>query len=432
MVLGEGEMYERSSDGGWLVPLGFATTVSMWAVAYVGRLPFVTAPSWLIGLGMLLVVVFWGWRTGTWVERGLVSGAKIGMVAAVLNILILGSFLSSSEQPGLVPSALWWIPGSLVVTALIAAAAAHFAGLGAKREPPEWAGLLSKVALGATFLLVVAGGLVTSNESGLAVVDWPNSYGYNMFLYPISKMTGGIYYEHAHRLFGSLVGLTTVALALYLWRRDGRKWVTALALTSVVVVVIQGILGGLRVTGNFTLSTSAQDMAPSIALAVLHGVLGQVFLALMASLAVVTSSAWGRATLKDSPEGGALDRQLQAFLIGTLLVQLVLGAVQRHIAWGLVIHITMAAVVWMLASVAGARGWWLWPDFSAVSRFGKAVLIIAGVQVLLGITAMAVTAGDAVVGNPGLFEVMTTTAHQACGALLLATSVALALMTRRS
>lgn len=425
-------MHERSLSGGWLVPLGFATTVSMWAVAYLGRLPFITAPSWLIATGMLLAVAGWGWRTGSWVERGLVAGAKVGLMAAILNMLILGSFLSSSERPGLVPSALWWIPGSLVITALIAAVAAHFGGRRTTREAPGWAGLLSKVAVGATFLLVVAGGLVTSNESGLAVVDWPNSYGYNMFLYPISRMTGGIYYEHAHRLFGSLVGLTTIALALYLWRRDVRRWVKALAFFSVVVVVVQGIFGGLRVTGNFTMSTSPDDMVPSIALAVIHGVLGQVFLALIASLAVVTSSAWERATTETSDGDGSLDRQLQAFLLGTLLIQLVLGAAQRHVAWGLIIHITMAAVVWMLASVAGARGWWLWPDASPVSRLGKAVLVIGGVQVLLGVTAMAVTAGDAVVGAPGLFEAMATTAHQACGALLLASSVALALLTRRS
>ncbi len=425
-------MAHYTKDGGWLVPLAFATTVSMWAVAYLGRLPVIMAPSWLIGSAMLLVVAFWGWRTGTWIDSALVSGAKVGLGAAILNMLILGSFLSSSDRPGLIPSALWWIPGSLIVTALIAAAAAHIGGRGDRQQVPSWTGLLSKVALGATFLLVVAGGLVTSNESGLAVVDWPNSYGYNMFLYPISRMTGGIYYEHAHRLFGSLVGLTTIALALYVWRRDPRRWVTRLALSSVVVVIIQGILGGLRVTGNFTLSTSAEDMAPSIVLAVLHGVLGQVFLALMVSLAVVCSSAWSTNTEEQGPTDRSLDRSLQISLVGTLLIQLVLGAVQRHIAWGLVIHITMAAVVWMLASVAGARGWWLWTNTSPVSRLGKAVLIIAGVQVLLGITALAVTAGDAVVGNPGQFEVMATTAHQACGAVLLATSVALTLMTRRS
>ena len=73
----------------------------------------------------------------------------------------------------------------------------------------------ANVTVAATFLLVVAGGLVTSNEAGLAVVDWPNSFGYNMFLYPLAKMTGGIYYEHAHRLYGSLVGLTTIVLAGY-------------------------------------------------------------------------------------------------------------------------------------------------------------------------------------------------------------------------
>lgn len=424
-------MLSESSKRGWLVPLSFAAAVSMWAVAYAGRLPVIMAPSWLIGLAMLLVVAVWGSRTGKWTERGAVDGALVGMVAAVINMLILGSFLSSSKQPGLVPSALWWIPGSLVITAAIAALAAHLGSKGGLREAPEWPGLLSKVALGATFLLVVAGGLVTSNESGLAVVDWPNSYGYNMFLYPISKMTGGIYYEHAHRLFGSLVGLTTVALALYLWRFDERRWVNRFALASVVVVVIQGILGGLRVTGDFTLSTSAEDMTPSIVLAVLHGVLGQVFLAIMVSIAVVTSKTWHQIASAESSIDGSLDRTLQALLIGTLLVQLVLGAVQRHLEWGLVIHITMAAVVWMLASVAGARGWWLWPTGSPVSRLGKAVLIIAGVQVLLGITALAVTAGEAVVGNPGQFEVMAATAHQACGALLLATSVALTLMCRR-
>ncbi|MCK5378678.1 MAG: COX15/CtaA family protein [Acidobacteria bacterium] len=425
-------MNERSTDGAWLVPLGFATAVSMWALAYLGRLPVIMAPSWLIGLAMLLIVGGWGWRTGTWIDGALLAGAKVGLVAAIINMLILGSFLSSSERPGLVPSALWWVPGSLVITAVIAALAAHLGARGGQREPPVWAGLLSKVALGATFLLVVAGGLVTSNEAGLAVVDWPNSYGYNMFLYPISRMTGGIYYEHAHRLFGSLVGLTTVALALYLWRFDTRRWVTRLALSSVVVVIVQGILGGLRVTGNFTLSTSAEDMAPSLALAVLHGVLGQIFMGMIVALAVVTSRTWQSGSPEtDERPTGDLDRTLQGFLVAVLVVQLILGAVQRHFAWGLVVHITMAAVVWMLASVAGARGWWLWPDYSPVSRLGKAVLIIAGIQVLLGIMALAVTAGEAIVGNPGLFEVMATTAHQACGALLLATSVALAMMTRQ-
>ena len=127
-----------------------------------------------------------------------------------------------------------------------------------------WTALFSKVGVAATFLLVVAGGLVTSNEAGLAVVDWPNSFGSNMFLFPLARMTGGIYYEHAHRLFGALVGLTTIVLAVRLWRYDNRGWLKRLSLVAVVLVIVQGSLGGLRVTGGFTMSTSEADMAPTL------------------------------------------------------------------------------------------------------------------------------------------------------------------------
>lgn len=417
---------------GWLVPIGFAMSVTMWLAAYLGRLPLVMAPSWLVGLVMLAVVVAWGYRVGLWLDSGAAAAAKAGLLCAVINMLILGSLLSSPEGSSLIPSALWWIPGSLFLTGFLAGAAGRFGSARPRRKAPSWPALFSKTALGATFLLVVAGGLVTSNEAGLAVVDWPNSYGYNMFLYPLSKMTGGIFYEHAHRLFGSLVGLTTIALALYVRRFDGRRWVKNLSGVAVGVVVVQGILGGLRVTGSFTWSTDPEAMAPSIVLAVIHGVLGQMFLAIMAALAVGMSEFWqnGDAAGVRSRRGD-LDRLLQGWLLAVLLIQLVFGAVQRHVAWGLVIHITLAAVVWMLASVAGARGWWLWPDGSVVSRLGKAVLITGGIQVLLGLIALALTAGEAVVGDPRVSEVLATTAHQACGALLLAFSVAFALSAAR-
>ena len=97
--------------------------------------------------------------------------------------------------------------------------------------------------------MVRVGWCERSTGTGLAVVDWPNSFGYNMFLYPFSRMTGGIYYEHAHRLFGALVGLTTVVLAAMLQVRDARPWVRRLGWATVALVGIQGLLGGLRVTG---------------------------------------------------------------------------------------------------------------------------------------------------------------------------------------
>ena len=109
-----------------------------------------------------------------------------------------------------------------------------------------------------------------------AVVDWPNTEGYNMFLYPLARMTGGVYLEHAHRLLGSLVGFTTLMLAVHVQITERRGALKALAWTALGFVVVQGILGGLRVTGHFTLSTRPADTDPKVVLAAIHGVFGQV------------------------------------------------------------------------------------------------------------------------------------------------------------
>ncbi len=122
---------------------------------------------------------------------------------------------------------------------------------------------------------------------------------------------------------------------------------------------------------------------------------------------------------------------MQIWLIGILLLQLVLGAVQRHMAQGLIIHITIAAVVVMIAVVAGARAWGLYHGVRPVQQLGQLLMAGLAVQVALGIAALAVTQGRAVVGNPSTLEVTIATAHQATGAVLLALSVALMLWTRR-
>lgn len=112
-------------------------------------------------------------------------------------------------------------------------------------RPLHWFAVATAVA---TFLLLGAGGLVTSHEAGMSVPDWPNSYGYNMFAFPISKWTGGIFYEHTHRLWASVVGLMTTILAAWIWLRDSRKWMKWLGVIAFLLVVAQGVLGGLRVT----------------------------------------------------------------------------------------------------------------------------------------------------------------------------------------
>jgi cytochrome c oxidase assembly protein subunit 15 len=420
-------------DRSYALALGFAATVTMWTVAYFGRLPAVMAPSWTILVLMLAAVVTWGWLAGRWSQDGWWAGVLVGATAAVLNLLILGSLLAPTDGGGVQPSALVWIPLSIAVVGGLAGVAA---AVGSRSEDPaavdrDWTATLSKVAVAATFLLVVAGGLVTSQEAGLAVVDWPNTFGYNMFLYPLARMTGGIYYEHAHRLFGALVGITTVTLAVRLWRRETRAWIQRLGMFAVVLVVIQGILGGLRVTGGFTLSTSPEDMAPSILLAITHGVFGQLFLALIVTLAVVTSRWWREGPPAEERTSTASDRSVQLGLVSLLALQLVFGAVQRHVAQGLLIHVTLAAIVVVVAIAAGARAWGLYHGVWPVQRLGQSVLALVSVQVTLGIAALAVTQGRAVVGDPTTVEVSLATAHQACGALLLAVSVALMVWTRR-
>jgi cytochrome c oxidase assembly protein subunit 15 len=422
----------RTADGGFVLPLAFAGAVTMWSIAYAGRLPAVMAPSWLIGISMLAAVAVWSWWAGRRAAIGWRGGALVGAVVAVLNLLILGSLLSDPDG-GLRAGAAWWIPASVLMMAVLAGVGA----IAGSRSPaidvpvPDWTALFSKVAVVATFLLVVAGGLVTSSEAGLAVVDWPNTFGSNMFLYPLARMTGGIFYEHAHRLFGALVGLTTLALAVRLWRVDGRRWIRVASAVAVATVIVQGVLGGLRVTGSFTLSTAPEDMAPNIVLAIAHGVLGQLFLALVVALAAGTSRLWTTAAGAEVKGSAGADHTLQIWLVGALGVQLVFGAVQRHVAQGLVIHITLAAVVVMVAVAAGARAWGLYHGSWPVQRLGQLVMGVVAIQVALGIAALAVTQGRAVVGSPTTLEVTIATAHQATGAALLAISVLLLAWTRR-
>src|SRR6187397_1851013 len=99
----------------------------------------------------------------------------------------------------------------------------------------------------ATFPLIFMGGLVTSHGAGMSVPDWPNSYGYNMLTFPPSKWIGGIFYEHTHRLMGTVVGMLSIVLTIVAWKVEPRRWVRWLATSTLGMVMLQGILGGLRV-----------------------------------------------------------------------------------------------------------------------------------------------------------------------------------------
>ncbi len=178
-----------------------------------------------------------------------------------------------------------------------------------------------------TLVLICLGGLVTSHEAGMAVPDWPNTFGYNPFFFPVSRWVGGILYEHTHRLFASGVGLFTTLLAVWLWLKESRRWLRWLGIVAFFAVVLQGVLGGLRVV-------LIKDE-----LGIFHATLGQLFFVLTCSIAMFTSR-WWIITAQAAPAAGAGQKGVRRwFLLTTLLIvcQLILGATMRHQHAGLAI-----------------------------------------------------------------------------------------------
>jgi cytochrome c oxidase assembly protein subunit 15 len=159
--------------------------------------------------------------------------------------------------------------------------------------------------------------MVTSKNVGLAVPDWPTTFGYNMFLFPVSRWVGGILFEHTHRLMGSVVGLLTIVLAAWLWLSDDRRWVRNLGLIAVVGVILQGILGGLRVT----------MMKNEIG--IFHACVAQAFLGLLVFIVLVTTKFW-RSLADQQFERFSPIKTLAIGITVAIYVQLALGATMRH------------------------------------------------------------------------------------------------------
>lgn len=392
--------------------IGFGAAVAMWASAYLARLPFVQAPAaalFVAFVGCYLGAGFLAARS----TGSVAAGARAGAVASCVNLLVLLGLLWKENAA----TAAAWIPASIGIGAALSALGA-LAGrrAPAKGDDGDWTGALCRVHVVATVLLVAVGGLVTSHDAGLAVPDWPNTFGSNMFLYPLARMTGGIYYEHAHRLFGTLIGLTTIVAGISVFRADTRPGVRPLALGLIGLVIVQGVLGGLRVT----------DL--SIALAIAHGMLGQVFLALVGAQAALMSRTWRHGPEASPHEAAETDRSLTAWTVGLVLVQLLLGALTRHLSErdGLVtLHITMAVVVVVVSLFAGLRAWGIHPDLPPLRRAGLGIAHALGLQLVLGVTALVAREL-----KPG-WEPLVTTAHQTTGALILLLAVQLFAWQRR-
>jgi cytochrome c oxidase assembly protein subunit 15 len=187
--------------------------------------------------------------------------------------------------------------------------------------------LFAMLVAATTGVLIFAGGLVTSTESGLSVPDWPNTYGYFMFFFPLEKMVGGIRYEHTHRLIASTVGFLILVLAAWLWRSETRLWVRRLGYIALAAVITQGILGGITVLWY---------LPDPISIA--HASLAQIVFCLTMTIALVTSPGWKGAYASNGPAPD--DRMLQrvaAVTTGLIYLQIVVGATMRHTGAGLAI-----------------------------------------------------------------------------------------------
>jgi len=267
-----------------------------------------------------------------------------------------------------------------------------------------------------TWFLIIAGALVTGNEAGLAVPDWPLSYG---SLTP--PMVGGIFFEHGHRMIAATVGLLTVILALWLWRKEPRQTVRGLGWLALGTVIAQGILGGVTVL--FFLPA---------AISIAHGCLAQAFFCMVVSLAWVTSARWKGDPISkvEDPDHFPL-RQLGLLALGSIYIQLILGAYLRHSKSGILMHILGALFVVLVIIWVFIRSTGRYAQVAALFRPAVILILLLMTQIFLGIGSLWIRMITQNAVQPDRLAVAITTAHVAVGALLLATVLILTLEASR-
>ncbi len=265
---------------------------------------------------------------------------------------------------------------------------------------------------GAVLLLILAGGLVTSHEAGLAVPDWPLSYGQ-----AFPPMVGNVFWEHGHRMIAGTVGVLTFILALWIQVSEKPVRVKKLAWVTFAAVILQALLGGLTVLYLLPAPVS-----------IFHACLAQTFFCLVISLAFFLKPAKiGFQPPNDYPEGL---QKLSFMTAGIIFLQLILGAVVRHTGWGVEWHVFMAfAVVAHVFMLAGkiVRG----NPQSALFKPAAGIGLLTIVQFFLGIGSFVFRHMLEQGYAPSKTAVFFTAAHQTNGALVLGTSVLIALMVKR-
>ncbi|MDE2179595.1 MAG: COX15/CtaA family protein [candidate division NC10 bacterium] len=272
-----------------------------------------------------------------------------------------------------------------------------------------------------TLLLIFVGGLVTNTGAGLAVPDWPTTFGHNMFLYPWSHMVGGIFYEHSHRLIGSTVGLLTLGLALVLWLKESGRSARWLGVVAVGAVIIQGVLGGLRV---ILVSAGSE-------LALIHGLVAQAFFALTVSVVVLTTAEWKhRPRMVVVADAGAV-KHLCLLTTGCVYLQICFGALLTHIGDWTLAHLLGAALVtihiWRLATQILKHH----SDQVGLARPVTLLVGLLGLQLLLGLGSYVNRFTSFEIPYAIFTRLALPTVHRITGALMLGVCIVLTLRAYR-
>jgi cytochrome c oxidase assembly protein subunit 15 len=280
-----------------------------------------------------------------------------------------------------------------------------------ENEPLRGVYRLAVAASGCTILLLMAGALVTNNDAGDSVPDWPLAYGR---LFP--PMVGGIRFEYTHRVIAGIVSILMLVLAVWIARTESRPIARHLGWAALGLVIAQAVLGGIRVLVGY----------PTVS-ATMHAILAQIFFMTLVGLSLYLSPWWRRdlPALDDfsSPRLPSLATSTTAAVLG----QIVLGAAFRHGDFGLTPHLIGAGVVTVLV-VWTARA--VQTRFRGVRELRRGLLLLHAtfaIQISLGFAAWWAMASANQQSQPTLLYVVLTVAHVLGGALTLAASVILML-----
>lgn len=271
-----------------------------------------------------------------------------------------------------------------------------------------------------TWPLLISGGQVTTYKVGMAVPDWPSTFGENMFLYDFWNSSLGVFIEHRHRLLGAGLGFTTIVLAIWAIVVDPRRWMKFAGVGALAAVCVQGGIGGLRVRWN------------SQSFAAFHACSGQAVFALMVAVAVWTGPRWWNSL--ERKEDVEHLRRKSLVLLALVYLQIVLGAWLRHFASPLAATVHAVAAVGVLGSAIPLirRIERNKSAFAFLVPAARAMALILAIQVALGLAAFWILLPfDGMTNSTSNVAALVRTGHQANGALLLASSVVLALRACR-